>query len=54
MSADLTDLVHIRNEDQFLSQVRKPMGRMVAFDPSILSDDDVKAIYVYLKSIPVN
>lgn len=36
----------------FNAYVRKPSGLMPAYSTAVLSDDELSAIYAYLKSIP--
>lgn len=51
MGPDLKDLAQLREEKDFLKQIRQPMGKMLPFTTDILSDDDVSAIYTYLKQV---
>ncbi|MBI2886820.1 MAG: cytochrome c [Chloroflexi bacterium] len=37
---------------EVLSQVRRPRNMMTAFDPSVLSDQQVRDIYAFLKGLP--
>lgn len=38
--------------EQVLAQVRQPSVRMPPFDPVVVSDDQVRDIYTFLKSLP--
>lgn len=38
--------------EQVLSQVREPRASMPPFSPSVVSDDQVRDIYAFLKSLP--
>ncbi len=53
MGPDLAVVAKFRSEAEFVKQIRtpSPQGRMIAFKPSELSDDDIKAVYLYLTKI---
>ena len=51
MGPDLKDLAALREEKDFLKQIRQPMGKMLPFTTDVLSDDDVSAVYTYLKQV---
>ncbi len=51
MGPDLKDLANLKEEKDFLKQIRQPMGKMLPFTSDVLSDDDVGAIYTYLKQV---
>lgn len=51
MGPDLKDLAKLRDEKDFLKQIRQPSGKMLPFTPDILSNDDVSPIYIYLKQL---
>lgn len=40
-------------EPAFMAIVRRPYGVMPAYAPSVLSDDDLQAIYEYVKSVKI-
>ena len=42
----------VLNADGMIRYVRKPAGAMPAFTDKVLSDQEVKDIYAYLKSLP--
>lgn len=42
----------VLNADGMIRYVRKPAGSMPAFTDKVLSDQEVKDIYAYLKSLP--
>ena len=42
----------VLNADGMIRYIRKPAGAMPAFTDKVLSDQEVKDIYAYLKSLP--
>lgn len=42
----------VLNADGMIRYVRKPAGSMPAFTDKVLSDQEVRDIYAYLKSLP--
>src|SRR5579872_6171740 len=42
----------VLNADGMIRYIRKPAGGMPAFTDKVLSDQEVKDIYAYLKSLP--
>lgn len=51
MAGDLSRLAQYRSVEAFVKQIRKPLSRMVPFTKVELSDDDIRAIHQYLKSL---
>lgn len=51
MGPDLKALGQFRSEKDFNKQIRTPKGRMISFPETVLSDEDIKAMYLYLRSI---
>lgn len=44
-------LAQNRTDTQLTNQIRTPSGKMFPFGAGQLSDDDIQAIYVYLKAL---